>query len=414
MSPGPLLHAAEAFGTPLYVYDLDAVHLRIDTLEDLFGSRFGISYAIKANPNPALLASIAPRLSTFDASSWHEVERALAAGMPAGRITFSGPAKRSGEIRRAVESGVGELVVENLDEARQAGAFASMAGRRQAVLLRINPARVPRGFGASMAGTPSQFGVDEEDMFPALDAIMTTPGLDLIGFHIYSGTNCRDPEAIAANFGIFSEIFRAAQAHCGIRPKRLVFGSGFGIPYLPGEAELDHGALPALVDPIIDGLLAEPAFAQARCNLEMGRWLTGLAGWLLTGVISGKRSRGSEIRACDAGFNAHLAACGMMGSVIRRNWVFANLTNPEGAPGVWTLVGPLCTTIDRLALDVELPEVRPGDILSIAASGAYGLTASPTRFISHPEPREAVIEGGVLRDATDTRPAVSTGAAAAE
>ena len=161
-------------------------------------------------------------------------------------------------------------------------------------------------------------------------------------------------------------------------------------------------------------MLAEPAFAQARCNLEMGRWLTGLAGWLLTGVISGKRSRGSEIRACDAAFNAHLAACGMMGSVIRRNWVFANLTNPEGASGIWTLAGPLCTTIDRLALDVELPEVRPGDILSIAASGAYGLTASPTRFISHPEPREAVIEGGVLRDATDTRPAVSTVAAAAE
>jgi diaminopimelate decarboxylase len=411
---GPLLSAADAFGTPLYVYDLDAVHRRIDTLTALFGTRFGISYAIKANPNPALLASIAPRLSTFDASSWREVERALAAGMPAARITFSGPAKRAVEIRNAVESDVGELVVENVDEARQAGAIAVATGRRQSVLLRINPARVPRGFGASMAGTPSQFGVDEEDMGPALDAIMETQGLELIGFHIYSGTNCRDPEAIAANFEIFAGIFRAAQAHAGIRPKRLVFGSGFGIPYLPGETELDHDSLPALVNPIIDGLLGEPAFSDARCNLEMGRWLVGLAGWLLTGVVAGKRSRGSDIRACDAGFNAHLAACGMMGSVIRRNWVFENLSNPEGTPGVWTLVGPLCTTIDRLALDVELPEVRVGDILSVAASGAYGLTASPTRFISHPEPREAVIKGGALRDATESTASASHVREAAE
>lgn len=402
MTAAGRLAAAQTFGTPLYLYDADCLTERLQTLSSLFGDRFGISYAIKANPNLALLKLIKPWLSTFDASALAEVERAIAAGMPPEHITFSGPAKRDAEIDGAIRLGVGELVLEGLDEARRVSARATALGRVQAVLVRINPSRVPRGFGASMAATPSQFGIDEEDIPEALPEIATLPGLRLLGFHIYSGTNCRDPQAIAENFAIFAEIFRRAQALAGIEPVRLVFGSGFGVPYLPGEAPLDHAALPALINPIIDALKAEPAFAQTRCNLELGRWLVAPAGWLLTGVVSAKRSRGAEIRCCDAGFNNHLAAASMMGTVIPRNWVFENLSNPHGTPGPYTLTGPLCTSIDRLAHAAELPEVRRGDVLAIPMSGAYGLTASPTRFISHPEPREAIVQGGVLTDATES------------
>lgn len=393
--------AAAQFGTPSYVYDLDAIRVRIDLLRGLFGTRFGVSYAIKANPNAALLAAIQPKLSTFDASSLAEVHRALAAGMPADRITFSGPAKRLPEIAGAIDLCIGELVVETLHEAYQASAYATAKGVTQTILVRINPLDVPRKFGASMGGTSSQFGIDEEALEADLPTIQSLPGLNLVGFHIYSGTNCLIPEAIAENFAIFVAIFRKAQAITGIHPERLVFGSGFGVPYLPGDAELDHTALPELINPIMDDLLAEPAFADAACNLELGRWLVGLYGWLLTTVISEKHSRGKDIAMCDAGFNNHLAACGMMGSVLRRNWMFDNLTNADGPFTTHTLVGPLCTSIDRLALDVELPQARIDDVLSIASSGAYGLTASPTQFISHPYPCEVVIDGGHLREATE-------------
>jgi diaminopimelate decarboxylase len=403
MTADPRVAAARHFGTPLYLYDIDILTARLAMLQGLFGDRFGISYAIKANPNLALLRAIRPRLSTFDASSLAEVERAVAAGMEPVRITFSGPAKRPQEIAGAIGMGLGELVLESPGEARQASAMALAAGRVQDVLVRINPARVPKGFGASMAATPSQFGIDEEDIAAELPAIAGLPGLRLAGFHIYSGTNCRDPQAIAENFAIFADIFRRAQAITGIHPERLVFGSGFGIPYLPGEAPLDHAALPALVNPLIDALTAGPAFAGARCNLELGRWLVGPAGWLLTGVVAAKRSRGTDIRACDAGFNNHLAAASMMGTVIPRNWVFENLTNPAGTPGRYTLTGPLCTSIDRLALGADLPEVRVGDVLAIPMSGAYGLTASPTRFISHPEPREVTLQAGEMTDVTESR-----------
>jgi len=155
--------------------------------------------------------------------------------------------------------------------------------------------------------------------------------------------------------------------------------------------------------PQLDELRADPRFAKSECILEMGRWLVGPAGWMLTGVIAEKRSRGVDIRLCDAGFNNHLAACGMMGTVIRRNWSFTNVSNPEGEPEKYNLVGPLCTTIDILASDITLPKVRTGDVLAVSNSGAYGITASPTRFISHPEPVEMIIDGGALVDATESR-----------
>lgn len=402
MSVAPLLlDAAEEFGTPSYFYDLDAIIERLRLLHDLFDGRFGVSYAIKANPNPTLLTAIRSQLSTFDASSIAEVYRAIESGMDATKITFSGPAKRPEEIFAAIDLRVGELVVENLHEARQASAYASRVGLQQTILVRINPVEVPRKFGASMAGTASQFGFDEENLETELPIVLGLPALNLVGFHIYSGTNCLDSAAIAENFAIFASIFRKAQRITNITPQRLVFGSGFGVPYLPDEQPLDHSALPGMINPIIDELLATPSFQDAACNLELGRWLVGPYGWLLTKVISEKQSRGKEIRMCDAGFNNHLAACGMMGSVLRRNWVYENLTNTGAARAVHTLVGPLCTSIDRLALDVELPAVRVGDVLAVGASGAYGLTASPSQFISHPYPIEIVQHKGMVVEATE-------------
>jgi diaminopimelate decarboxylase len=186
-------------------------------------------------------------------------------------------------------------------------------------------------------------------------------------------------------------------------PELLIFGAGFGVPYFAGESELDLDAVAAAAVPLADALRAEPAFAQSRLLLELGRWIVAPAGTLLTRVIRAKFSRGTEIRILDAGFNAHMAACGMLGGAFRRNWPIANLSNPDGPMQQVDLVGPLCTTLDHVATEVTLPEPRQGDLLAIGMSGAYGLTASPTRFISHPEPAEFVLEGGTLRDATESR-----------
>lgn len=398
-----LLRAAAAQGTPAYVYDLDIIRSRYAKLKELFGRHFAVSFAVKSNPNIELLRRMLPEVATYDISSYAELERAQDAGCPAERMTFSGPAKRVGEIENALRAGLGELVLESVAEAETASKIAVSLKITQDVLIRINPATSPRHFGVNMAGKASQFGVDEEEIEEAIDAIKALPGLNLIGFHIYSGTNSLKAEAICENYGIFITLFRKCSAYADITPKKLIFGSGFGVPYIDGDQPLDVEELAALVMPQLDEFRADPRFAKSECILEMGRWLVGPAGWMLTGVIAQKRSRGVDIRLCDAGFNNHLAACGMMGTVIRRNWSFTNVSNPEGAPAKYNLVGPLCTTIDILATDITLPEVRVGDVLAVSNSGAYGITASPTRFISHPEPVEMIVEGKTLSDATESR-----------
>lgn len=396
-----LLGVALEFGTPAYVYDADLAVARVQTLERLFHGRFRISYAVKANPNLALLRALEPHVATFDVSAWGEVERVLEIGCPPGRITFSGPAKRPAELSNAVHARIGELVLESVAEAETADRAAREAGLRQRVLIRLNPAARPRRVGVSFSGRPSQFGIDEEAMDEAIDRVTSLPGLELAGFHIFSGVNGLDAASVAENFAISAALFRKAAARAGAPVRKLVFGSGFGLPYGPADRPLDVEAVAEAVLPEIDALMAEPSLSGAELALELGRWIVGPAGWLLTSVVAAKHSRGVEFRACDAGFNNHLAACGMMGTVIRRNWRFANLSNPGGPEGRYTLVGPLCTSIDVLATDLALPEARVGDVIAVENSGAYGLTASPTRFISHPEPAEVLLMGDRAIDVTE-------------
>lgn len=392
-----LLAGAEKFGTPCYVYFADRIRKRIDTVRDALGGRFGISYAVKSNPNMGLIDRIRDRCVTLDVSSIGEVERCLAIGASASDLTFSGPAKREEELARAVEVGVGEMVCESVQEAFLLDRLAGEAGKVMNVLIRINPKRSPKQFGVNMSGKPSQFGVDEEEMPRAIEAILGMRHLRLIGFHIYSGTNSLSVEAISENFSIFIDLFSRFSEMYELVPEKLVFGSGFGVPYHDGDDPLDLPALARRLNDQIDAMKQNPRLARAALALEMGRYLIAPEGFLLTRVIRNKSSRGTTICLCDAGFNNHLAACGMMGTIIRRNWPIENVSSTDAASSKeYTLVGPLCTTIDILASDIELPETNDGDLLAIGSSGAYGHTASPARFISHPEPREilAIEHGG--------------------
>jgi diaminopimelate decarboxylase len=402
VSDAELMKISDEFGTPFYIYDADAIANQFARLKSVFGPLFGVSYAVKANPNLALLRFVMPYVSTFDVSSYKEVERVLEIGCPAEKITFSGPAKRDAEIRAAVEQCIGELVIESISEARVANECCKELGLRQKILLRINPSTGPKHFGVSFSGRASQFGVDEEALEDALITIATFDGLDLVGFHIYSGTNSLNAAAISENMEGFVKIFRRAAEFANVSPTKLVFGSGFGLPYGAADTPLAIEEVAEAVGPIIIGLKAEDRFKNAECVLEIGRWLVGAAGLLVTSVIAEKQSRGVDLRLCDAGFNNHLAAFGMMGTVIKRNWRIRNVSDPAGPEKKYTLVGPLCTSIDVLATDIVLPTVSRGDLLAVENSGAYGLTASPTRFISHPEPKEYFVENGSVKDVSES------------
>jgi diaminopimelate decarboxylase len=402
--PGPdldsiLAGAAERFGTPAYIYLTDAIEARLTELRASLGAWFDVSYAMKCNPNPALLGWLAPRVDLIDVSSGGEFALARAAGWQAQRASFTGPAKRDDELRAVIAGGLGELVIESLREARAADRIAAELGVVQPVLIRLAPDRVPKGFGDHMAGRPSPFGIDIEDAPVALPQILALPNLHVIGLHIYSGTQCLRPDAIAENWRIYMQIFRETCATHDLMPQKLVFGAGLGIPYHPGDTALSLPQIAADIGPDLTALCNEPRFSGTRLVLELGRFLVGEAGYFVTRVISTKSSRGSRLAICDGGMNAHLAASGNFGMVLRRNYVIHKIGGGDEVEKV-DISGPLCTSIDKIGGAVLLPPLAEGDLIAIHASGAYGPTASPLHFISHPTPREILVEGTQARDVT--------------
>jgi diaminopimelate decarboxylase len=303
-------------------------------------------------------------------------------------------------LREAIESGVGELVVESVREAIAADRIAGAIGRRQDVMIRIAPSRVPKGFGDQMAGRPSAFGIDVEGMHDELPKIFALANLRVMGLHIYSGTQCLKPDAISENYKTFIGVFREICDRYGLAPEKLIFGSGLGIPYHSGDTPLDLDAVARGIVDDLDALASEPRFKATQLVLELGRYLVGEAGYFVTRVISVKDSRGSRIGICDGGMNNHLPASGHFGMVIHRNYIMHKVGGDTATAEKVDLVGPLCTSIDRLASGVVLPRIEEGDLIAVHGSGAYGLTASPIHFISHAAPREILVGRDGLRDVT--------------
>lgn len=400
-----LAEAAARFGTPAYIYAADLIEARLAHLRNLLGGWFGVSFAVKSNPNPALLKWMRDRLDYLDISSGGEFELSRQAGWDPDRVSFTGPAKRDFELRPAIEAGLGELVLESLREARLADAIAAELGKVQPVLIRLAPARVPKGFGDQMAGRPSPFGIDVEDAAQILPQIAALPNLRIIGLHIYSGTQCLRADAICENWRIFMQVFSETCSALDLRPEKLIFGSGLGIPYHPGDQELDLAVIAAEIGPELDAFRSDPRFSDTRMVLELGRYLVGPAGWFVTRVISVKQSRGSRIAICDGGLNNNLAASGNFGMVLRRNYVMHRVGGNAGdlPEEKQEISGPLCTSIDKLGSSVLLPRLNESDLLAIHGCGAYGPSASPLHFISHPMPTEVFLIGGDSEDVTRTR-----------
>ena len=394
-----LQNAAETFGTPSYVYVASAIEQRAAMLRAAFGDRFALSFAAKSNPNPVVLDFMRHHVEFLDVSSIGEFRTALAAGWLPERISFTGPGKRGFEIGEAIEGGVGELILESLREAVLADEAARKLGRVQRVLIRIAPPSVPKGFGDQMAGRPSAFGIDWEVAAEQIPKIAKSANLQIVGLHIYSGTQCLKAEAVCENYRNFLQLFGEAYETGLPPPEKLIFGSGLGIPYHDGDLPLDLGAVVAGISTDLDAFTSQPRFADTRLVLELGRYLIGEAGYFLTRVIAIKESRGVRIGICDGGMNNHLPASGHFGMVMHRNYAMHKVGG-YGEPEKINLVGPLCTSIDRLAIGVVLPRIEEGDLVAVHNSGAYGLTASPIHFISHAPPCEVMAEAGGLRDIT--------------
>jgi diaminopimelate decarboxylase len=372
--------AARAGSTPFFAYDRAAIARRVDEVRAALPSEVHLSYAVKANPMPAVLHHLAGLVDGFDVASATELRHALDTPMPAEAVSFAGPGKRDGELRQAVAAGaLIELESESeLDRVRIASDSLGIPAR---VAIRVNPDFAVRGSGMRMGGGPQQFGIDSERVPDVLDRLAAEQ-LDFHGFHIFAGSQNLHAESICQaqrrTVELVLELAKSAPAEV----RYLNLGGGFGIPYAGRDRPLDL----AMVGEQLESLLAElvrPQLPAARVVIELGRYLVGEAGVYLTRVVDRKQSRGRTYLVVDGGLHHQLAASGNFGQAIRRNYPIA-VAERFGSPATETVtvVGCLCTPLDLLGDQVELPAAEVGDLIAVFQAGAYGLTASPNGFLS--------------------------------
>ena len=240
-----------------------------------------------------------------------------------------------------------------------------------------------------MGGGPKQFGVDAEAV-PDLLRQIAQLRLGFEGFHIYSGSQNLRSESICEAQEKSVELALRLAEHAPAPIRVLNIGGGFGIPYFPGERSLDLSPIGETLHRL-SARIAD-ALPGARIILELGRYLVGEAGVYVCRVIERKVSRGHIFLVTDGGLHHHLAASGNFGQVIRKNYpvVVGNRVHGKKRE-MASVVGPLCTPLDLLGDRIDLAEAEVGDLIAVLQSGAYGATASPIGFLSHPPPLEVLV-----------------------
>ena len=379
--------AARVGQTPFYAYDRALLSRCVAELREHLPASISLHYAMKANPMPAVVDHMARIVDGIDVASGRELRVALDSGMDPREISFAGPGKHAGELAMAIASGV--LI--NVESPTELATIARLATDMQAtarIAIRVNPDFELKSSGMKMGGGPKQFGIDAEQL-PDLLPTIAAP-LAFEGFHIFSGSQNLRAEAIieAQTKALALAVRLAAFAPSPVR--MLNIGGGFGIPYFPGESRFDLAMVGVHLHGLVDE--AKRVLPEAELVVELGRYLVGEAGVYVSRVIDRKVSRGQVFLVVDGGLHHHLSASGNFGQVIRKNYPVTIGTRPPASEReVASVVGPLCTPLDLLADRMDLAKADVGDLVVVFQSGAYGLTASPGQFLSHPAAVEVLV-----------------------
>lgn len=388
-----LVKLAQDYGTPFFAYDGSVMRRNYRALANTLGTFADIHYSIKANPLPAVIALFLSEGAGVEIASIGEYRKARLSGAALEKILFAGPGKRISELEEVIHDGIGEIHIESYEEIERINAIGLRHGRKIPVGIRINPVATAQGGAMRMGGKPTAFGFDEEDIDTAINAIMNAPHLDLAGIHLFAGTQILDAEVLAVQWAHAIDL--AGQvASIANRPLRTIdVGGGLGIPYFSGDKSLDLEKLASFIPDLEALKQANPLIREARIIVEPGRFLVGSAGIYVCSINSVKSSRGQKFYVVDGGMHHHLAASGNLGQIVKRDYpVLAPAHLNSNVFEQVSVVGPLCTPLDTLARKANLPSLVAGDLIAILQSGAYGPTASPNGFLSHPTPIELLIE----------------------
>ena len=380
----PLSRIAETVGTPAYVYSTATLTHHYTVFVQAFAPReVSVAYAVKANSSLAVLATLARLGAGADTVSEGEIRRALAAGVPASRIVFSGVGKTDAELAFALEAGVSEINIESEPELHRLAALAAAKGRRPTVALRVNPDVGAGGHAKITTGSDdNKFGVSSADAVRLYAQACALPQLDVAGLACHIGSQITDLAPLRTAFAAMAALVARIRAE-GLPLRRLDLGGGLGVPYGDGPEPPSPADYARAVLETVGGLDVELAF-------EPGRLIVANAGVLLSRVIQvHARPSGRRFLVLDAAMNDLLRP-----ALYDAHHAIRPLRAP--APGamerLYDVVGPVCETGDTFARDRSLPELQAGDLVALLTAGAYGASMS-SEYNSRPLVPEVLVNG---------------------
>lgn len=373
----PLAELADRHGTPLHVYHRPTIAGRIAAVRDAFREHpTRLCYSVKANSNLRLLEWLAERELGFDVVSGGELERLEAVGVPSSEVVFAGVGKTSDELSQAVGAGLWMINLESVEEARLVARLARDRDRRTPVSLRLNPDVDARTHRHITTGRKvDKFGIAMEEFEPLLGWLADDRNVELVGLHMHIGSQITDPEPYRAGLRILLECGRTARS-AGAPVRWINAGGGFGISYdgdpVPSAEDYARAIVPGVRD------------FGAELVLELGRYLVGPAGCLLTRVLYRKDRSGRALVVVDAGMNDLVRPA--LYEARHRIWPLSEGHRTRATD----VAGPICESSDFLGRDRPLPPLEPGELLAVLDTGAYGMVMS-SHYNTHPRAAEVWI-----------------------
>ncbi|MBA37453.1 MULTISPECIES: diaminopimelate decarboxylase [Sphingobium] len=378
----PMEAIAQAVGTPVYVYSTATLERHAGVFREGLAQLSDplIAFAVKANPNAAVLATLARLGLGADVVSAGELLRAVAAGIPASRIVFSGVGKTAEEMRIALDHGIYQFNLESEPEAEMLSQVAAAMGKRAPVAFRINP-DVDAGTHAKISTGKSEnkFGIPYDRALDSYAAARDLPGLDVQGVAVHIGSQLTDLAPLEAAFvkvGALIEVLRAA----GHDIRTADLGGGLGVPYDPAQplppSPADYGAMVCRVT----------QSWPVRLMFEPGRVIVGNAGVLLSRVIRVKQGAQAPFVIVDAAMND------LMRPSLYDAWHDIRAVKPSGDRATANVVGPVCETGDTFAMHRDMDVVQAGELVAFMTAGAYGATMAGT-YNSRPLTPEVLVSG---------------------
>jgi diaminopimelate decarboxylase len=381
---------AEAVGTPFYCYSTATLERHYKVFSGALPAGSLIAFAVKANGNLAVLKTLAKLGAGADVVSGGELAIALAAGIPAEKIVFSGVGKTSEEMRQGLEAGIYQFNVESEPELAALDDVARDLNKRAPVTLRINPdvdAKTHAKINTGMAET--KFGIPFRHAREAYAHAAALKNIEIVGIDVHIGSQITELEPFETAFTRVGELVKTLRAD-GHAISRLDLGGGLGVPY-----ENDNSPPP---DPTAYGAMVTRVTRDFGCKLsfEPGRLIAANAGVLVSRVIYVKRGDAKTFLIIDAGMNDLIRP-----AMYDAFHEIVPLREPAiGSPRLrYDVVGPVCETSDLFASDRPLPELKSGDLVAILTAGAYGAVMA-SDYNARPRVAEVLVHGeqwGIVR-----------------